>query len=115
MQGDGKTLRLHVEAEAELRISVSFYREHGGEALASRFKAAVSGAFAAIADDPGRFPEVGELQGVRRARLRHFPFSVLYVSQADQVWVVAVAHGSRKPGYWARRLQRPAGLRRAPL
>jgi hypothetical protein len=29
---------------------------------------------------------------------------MVYVLQPDRVWIVAVAHLSRKPGYWARRL-----------
>jgi toxin ParE1/3/4 len=37
-------------------------------------------------------------------RLAQFPFSLLYIKQADCLWVVAVAHGSRKPGYWKQRV-----------
>ena len=37
-------------------------------------------------------------------RLTQFPFSLLYINRADCLWVVAVAHGSRKPGYWKPRV-----------
>jgi hypothetical protein len=30
--------------------------------------------------------------------------SPLNINQADYLWVVAVAHGSRKPGYWKKRV-----------
>ncbi|MGH7572646.1 MAG: type II toxin-antitoxin system RelE/ParE family toxin [Gemmatimonadota bacterium] len=36
----------------------------------------------------------------RRVLLRRFPFSLIYEAQGDQALVVAVAHHSRKPGYW---------------
>jgi toxin ParE1/3/4 len=37
---------------------------------------------------------------VRRAPLRRFPFGVIYLVRADALWVVAVAHARRRPGYW---------------
>jgi hypothetical protein len=39
-------------------------------------------------------------EDVRRAPLRRFPFGVIYVVVDDIVWVVAVAHARRRPGYW---------------
>jgi len=33
-----KTLRLHPEAQKELQVSVTFYRERAGEDWATRFK-----------------------------------------------------------------------------
>ncbi len=36
----------------------------------------------------------------RRAPLRRFPFGVIYVALDDTLWVVAVAHARRRPGYW---------------
>ncbi len=32
------------------------------------------------------------------------PYAVLYIDREDAVWVVAVMHFKRKPGYWARRI-----------
>jgi hypothetical protein len=37
-------------------------------------------------------------------RLTQFPCSLLYINRADYLWVVAVAHGSRMPAYWKRRV-----------
>jgi toxin ParE1/3/4 len=41
---------------------------------------------------------------VQTFRLTQFPFSLLYINRADYLWVVAVAHGNRKPGYWKKRV-----------
>jgi hypothetical protein len=38
-------------------------------------------------------------------RTRRFPFRVVYELQPDRIWIVAVAHLSRRPGYWTRRLE----------
>lgn len=44
-----------------------------------------------------------ELEGVsaevRRAPLRRFPFGVIDLVLDDTVWVVALAHARRRPGY----------------
>ena len=44
------------------------------------------------------------IPGLQKFRLTQFPFSLLYINRADYLWVVAVAHGSRKPGYWKKRV-----------
>ena len=49
-----------------------------------------------------RFPEHGSLYlaGTRRVILRRFPFSVVYQIERNAPLIVAVAHHSRRPGYW---------------
>ena len=48
------------------------------------------------------FPESGSpyLHNTRRTLLRRFPFSAVYRVKAEMIEVVALAHRSRKPGYW---------------
>jgi toxin ParE1/3/4 len=99
-----KPLKLHPDARFELQESVTFYRNRGGEGLAQRFKQHVNAAFKAILKNPERFPPAPELTGVQKFRLKHFPFAVLYIRRPDYLWIVAVAHGSRKPGYWKYRV-----------
>jgi toxin ParE1/3/4 len=99
-----KALKLHPEARAELQESVLFYRQRAGERWATRFKERVAEGLSAIAADPERYSSLKELPGVQRIRLKQFPFALLYVNRADYVWIVAIAHGSRKPGYWLKRL-----------
>jgi toxin ParE1/3/4 len=40
---------------------------------------------------------------VRRLALRRFPYLLVYKETEDALRIVAVAHGKRKPGYWASR------------
>jgi toxin ParE1/3/4 len=41
---------------------------------------------------------------IRHFVLRRFPFSVVYAVVGQTIYVLAVAHGSRGPGYWKSRL-----------
>lgn len=41
---------------------------------------------------------------LRRALLRRFPFSLIYAVETTAVVIVAVAHQSRRPGYWRNRV-----------
>ncbi len=104
MPGQAKAVRLHPEARAELQDSVSFYRERGGERLAAQFKQRVAESLRAIAENPGRHRPEPELPGARRVRLKQFPFSLIYIVRPEHIWIVAVAHGSRRPGYWRDRV-----------
>jgi hypothetical protein len=36
-------------------------------------------------------------------RVRRFPFVVYYAELIDAIWVVAIAHGRRRPNYWRKR------------
>ena len=51
---------------------------------------------------------VADIQAVQnvelRARVQGFPFRLVYFIVGDVLWVLAVAHDKRKPGYWLDRL-----------
>jgi toxin ParE1/3/4 len=99
-----KAIQLHAEARVELQTSVIFYRERAGERWAASFKERVAEGLRNIVANPERNPPVSDLPGVQRWRIKQFPFSLLYINRPNYIWVVAVAHGSRKPGYWKDRI-----------
>lgn len=45
------------------------------------------------------------LLGTRRFLFRRFRYSTVYVALDEYGHVIAVAHHSRRPGYWRRRLK----------
>ena len=53
-------------------------------------------------------PEIGQRVGeqFRRIILARFPYSLIYSIESDRIWVVAVAHHRRRPGYWQGRNDR---------
>jgi toxin ParE1/3/4 len=51
-------------------------------------------------------PKVGAPYGRTRYRyyvVRRFRYVVFYKETAELIWIAAVAHGHRRPGYWRRR------------
>lgn len=51
-------------------------------------------------------PEGPEYVGpkLHRASVSRFPYSVIYGIHGDTLWIVAVAHHSRREGYWRGRV-----------
>jgi hypothetical protein len=41
---------------------------------------------------------------VRRIVANGFPYAVLHVVRPDCVWIIAIMHLKRRPGYWKHRL-----------
>lgn len=65
-------------------------------------------AFAMILEPPGTWPlwpGLPETLGIRRFLLARFPFGIAYDFSGADVIVYAVAHLSRRPGYWKDRLK----------
>lgn len=95
------------EAQEECRQQVEWYAARNPRA-ASRLEALIVTAVERIARDPFEFPllEVRNNPGdIRRARVTDFPLLVVYQVLKDEVLIVAVAHTSRRPGYWRNRLR----------
>jgi plasmid stabilization system protein ParE len=53
-----------------------------------------------------RLPEMGKPEKLhaRSWKVSRFPFRIFYRIQPDRIWIVAVAHLSRRPDYWLNRL-----------
>jgi plasmid stabilization system protein ParE len=92
---------LHPEAEDDLREAAQHYRDQAGSALALAFLAEFEHAVALLLEHP----KLGAqwISSKRRLVMRRFPYSVVYLETPDQIQVLAVAHQSRKPGYWRKR------------
>jgi plasmid stabilization system protein ParE len=98
---------IHPEAQDEATSTVAWYRERNlqvAERLAELFGEAIE----EIARHPDSFPRLEYRRNpgnIRRARLKGFPLKVLFQIRDDEIFVFAVAHDSRRPGYWRKRLQ----------
>lgn len=96
-----KPLRLHPGAEQEYLAALTWYRDRS-PITAEKFESAVREAMEKIREGPQRWPfYVGNF---RKYTLRQFPFSVLYQELLSEITIFAVAHGSRRPGYWRGRV-----------
>ena len=90
----------HPEASAEYSQAYAWYADHDLR-VAERFEQEVAAALERIVQNPRRWPRYDDKH--RKLILRRFPFLVIYREHASRVWIVAVAHGHRRPGYWKKR------------
>jgi toxin ParE1/3/4 len=97
----GKSVEYHQGATADVKSAVAWYRERSPKA-ALDFIDELDRAVHTICESPERWP-TGK-NNTRRFLLWRFPFAVIYSEQESVVTIWAVAHGSRRPEYWARRL-----------
>ena len=88
---------LHPKAVQEARAARQWYQARSPRAAAA-FVRELDVAVKVIAETPGRWPAHDE--NTRRVVMRRFPFAVVFRVSDDIVWVVAVAHARRRPGYW---------------
>jgi toxin ParE1/3/4 len=92
------SVEFHEDATAEYDAAFDWYLERSPDA-ALKFDAEVDRALAHILQSPQRW--TSGPYSTRRFLLRHFPFIVIYRQLASaQIQVVAIAHTSRRPGYW---------------
>jgi plasmid stabilization system protein ParE len=87
----------HPAATAELEDSADWYAERS-EAAARGFAEAVDAAIAKIADNPGRFLKIDARH--RACSVERYPFQVVFRDDGIRIYIVAVAHAKRRPGYW---------------
>ena len=88
------------EAEAEIAAAFSWYFERNPQA-ADAFRVEVLDVIDSLSDRPRRWKN--EDDGAHRRVLRHFPYTVVFDVEGDSVYVLAVAHQRRAPGYWRKR------------
>ena len=88
-------------AEDDYTQSLQWYAERSQWA-AEGFEAEFASALQSIAADPERYPFCD--QEHQFYLLKRYPFQVIYRQAAlDRLLIVAVAHTSRRPGYWSER------------
>ncbi len=91
------------------RLAIKDYREAReyyaarSPDTAVRFIEAIDAAVTRILQAPESLPVVSGKY--RRVRVEKFPHSLIYYERAENdIRIVAVAHPSRRPGYWRRRV-----------
>jgi plasmid stabilization system protein ParE len=91
----------HPAAIEEAVLAARWYHERSPLA-AARFVAELNEAIDRILEAPHRWPR--SARGTHKLKLPCFPFLVIYREVEESVLILAVAHGSRRPGYWKSRL-----------
>lgn len=95
-------IRVHPAATDEaLEAAVWYFGRNPRQGL--RFFERLREAYAEVDAHPLRWPAYR--RRTRHFKLRSFPYLVVYRPCQDVTFVLAVAHGKRKPAYWAKRLR----------
>ena len=88
-------------AEVDYTESLRWYAERSKPA-AEGLEAEFARALEAIAAHPDRYPSCDERH--RYYLLKRYPFQVIYRNMSEgRILIVAVAHTSRRPGFWSKR------------
>lgn len=90
----------HPEALAEYEDAAAFYASCQ-QGLQIRFIDAVQSAIRRICEAPLRWRKFDD--DIQRCLVHVFPYAVLYSIEGDLIYVIAVMHCSREPGYWKAR------------
>jgi len=94
----------HPEAKTELNQAVDYYnacQPHLGWDFAQELHAAVQN----IVAYPQAWTPLS--RHTRRCLVRRFPYGVIYQITGNAIWIIAIMHLSRKPGYWKDRTTQP--------
>jgi plasmid stabilization system protein ParE len=98
----------HPHAAAELVEEAEYLRAEGRD-VAEAFEAEVDNAIGRLLQFPEIGPEIrrrGDLR-FRKWKLESFRYNLVYAVIGDEIRIYAVAHHSRRPGYWLYRLRTP--------
>ncbi len=96
-------LVMHSQALAEMRDSISYYRDEQNAVLADEFASEVDRNLDMILERP----MIGKpfRRVARQFVIKRFPYSLFYQVRPDSILIAAVAHHKRRPGYWMKRLR----------
>jgi plasmid stabilization system protein ParE len=93
-------MRWTTQANRDLRAALSYYGEQSWDS-AQEFLDQLSVVYERIETMPASGHPY--LDGSRRILVPGFPFSVVYRLGGGEAAILAIAHGSRRPGYWLER------------
>ena len=96
-----KTIELHEEAAADYDAAFDWYLERSPDASRA-FDTEFEYAVGKIMEAPKRWAQ-GAYQ-TRRFLLKRFPYLVIYRELESKIQIIAVAHTSRDPKYWKKRV-----------
>ncbi len=89
------------QSQGELEESIAYY-EQQKTGLGRALQSAIEKAIGRIQQNP----QIGapyKTTEFRHYVVQRFPYVVFYVALEEVLWIVAIAHGKRRPDYWKRR------------
>ena len=98
-----KQVIFHDEATSELLDAVDYY-EKQKPGLGIEFQSYVGKAVDSIVENPTIWSYYQETE-LQKYTIEKFPYLIFYVNDSELIWIMAIAHGKRRPNYWKNRLR----------
>jgi toxin ParE1/3/4 len=95
-------VRIHRLAVAEIDHEVDYY-ESCRVGLGAELEDEIDAVLETMLQFPEAAPQWRNRPDRRFAVLDRFPFAVPYQIKREEIVILALAHTSRRPGYWSRR------------
>ena len=98
---------LHPDARAELDQAIDWTAGHWSPAKAVELNDALAAGLDAIGTSPFSYPEAEDAPAgydMRNLILNRFPYRIVSALLSGGAYVFAIAHTSRRPGYWQKRI-----------
>lgn len=92
---------LLAEARLEFDEAIDRYATHASPLIAEKFIAEFEHALRLAMEHPQLGVPISK--NTRALMFRGFPYQLIYRIVSETLFVVAVAHQRRRPGYWAKR------------
>ena len=102
-----RTLRILAAAAEEAAEAAAWY-EKARSGLGLDFHNAIEAALDVLEQDIVPLtpvPGASGARGVKRLILRRFPYALIIHESDTEIFVIAFAHHSRRPGYWRDRVR----------
>jgi len=96
-----KAVSFHPEAQDEF-VDAELYYSLVSSGLDLEFRREILAAIEKVCDLPTAFPKY--LSQTRKCLVDRFPYLIVYKEIGERIFVFAIAHTSRLPGYWRHRL-----------
>jgi hypothetical protein len=94
----------HPDALIEFKEAVLYY-ESKQEGLGWRFRQSVLTTLNEVCQNPELFRFVFRGEPLRQARVKRFPYAVMFWEHLERMEVISGRNFHRKPGFWASRLR----------
>jgi len=96
-----KQIVFHSEAIDEIDEAMAYYERHveglGLDLLSEIMKASFK-----IQQNPQLLPVYKNTE-FRMRLVNRFPYTIFYLELDESIWIAAIAHQKRRPGYWKKR------------
>lgn len=90
----------YLEVALEEILDIEYYLESQREGLGDAFRAELNALVDTLLDFPEMAPVVEGSKGIRQMAMRRFSYVAIYKLTDEMLLIGAIAHTSRKPGYW---------------